>query len=825
MNFKFFTITFLLLFILIELNAQNIERWIDSNEKVPVEKIYLHLDAEYYFQNDTIWFKVYLMDSRSGQLIPGAENVYVSLLDKNSNSVFESILLCNKGETSGNIAITGLIKPGNYLLQAHTDYLMNFTHNAWFQKLLSISESPTSSKSVGKQNSTPEKLEDIFFFPEGGFLLEEITNLIAFKATNSAGFGINASGTIEDEQGNTITTFKTDFKGMGLFFLTPESGKTYSARVNELPSFHYIFEPEKENIKLQLVNHTSKEVILNIVENSGKYLNQIFYLVNMYRGEVLFYQPFKMETLNQVLKYDSQILKPGINRLVLLSNELKPISERLLFSRNTEINRLQIFTDRETYSTRSKVKLTIKNSEETMLDEISHLSVSVINKTAFRESGKSQNILSHLLIDSELNSFFEPSAEFFTDTKINSDAKLKLLMLTNGWSSYLWNSMPCKTEVLQFAQSAGIDLKGIATNNLSEKPIKNGEITLVIQKDGEVAFLTKKTNDLGEFVFPGLLFSDTATIHIQAKNEKNRRNSKIIVLPTFKKTEVVENSLKVLTQNIAAPVQLQNIKHRNYNNNEKDESEIARNRDIEKEDTNTKNDEYFRLYESADYVINIQGNDESFDNIIDFLAGKVPGVDINGDEIRIRGTNNFGTSSSPLFLVDGVPLNSNINFNLPTNIELDKRGVDNISNSDQRLVQSVKAIPLNDVDKIEILKSPQNLAVFGTTGANGVIAIFTRSGQNETSNKTAKGIIKKQIVGYASQKIFYSPKYNSHNNKKSNVDFRTTLFWNPKVITKNGISEVSFLTSDISGPQIIIIEGVTNKGKICLSEAVIEILD
>ncbi len=810
---------------MIELNAQNIESWIDSNEKVPVEKIYLHLDAEYYFQNDTIWFKVYLMDSRSGQLIPSAENVYISLLDKNGNSVFESILLCNKGEAIGNIAITQLIKPGNYLLQAYTDYLLNFSHNTWFQKPLSISESPTSSKSVGNQNRTPEKLKDIFFFPEGDFLLENITNLIAFKATNSAGFGVNASGTIEDEQGNTITTFKTDFKGMGLFFLTPESGKIYSARVNGFPSFHYIFEPEKENIKLQLVNHTSKEVILNIVGNSKKYLNQIFYLVNMYRGEVLFYQPFKMETLNQVLKYNSQILKPGINRLVLLSNELKPISERLLFSRNASINHLHIFTDKETYPTRSKVKLTIKNSEKTMLDEISNLSVSVINKTAFRESGKSQNILSFLLIDSELNSFFEPSAEYFTDTKINSDSKLKLLMLTNGWSSYLWNSMPCKTEVLPFVQSAGIDLKGTATNNLSEKPIKNGEITLVIQKDGEVAFLTKKTNELGEFVFPGLLFSDTATIHVQAKNEKNRRNSKIIVLPPFKETEISENSLKMLTQNIVAPVQLQNIKYQNYNNNEKFESEIVRNKNIEKEDTNTKNDEYFRLYESADYVINLQGNEESFNNIIDFLAGKVPGVDINGDEIRIRGTNNFGTSSSPLFLVDGVPLNSNVNFNLPTNIELDKRGVDNISDSDQRLVQSVKAIPLNDVAKIEILKSPQNLTIFGTTGANGVIAIFTRSGQKETSNKTAKGIIKKQIVGYTSQRIFYPPKYNSHNNKKSNVDIRTTLFWNPKVITKNGIAEVSFFTSDVTGPQIIIIEGVTNKGKICLGEAVIEVLD
>jgi len=47
-----------------------------------------------------------------------------------------------------------------------------------------------------------------------------------------------------------------------------------------------------------------------------------------------------------------------------------------------------------------------------------------------------------LLIDSELNGFAGPSADYFTDAGLPSEAKLGLLMLTNGWSSYFWNNVP-----------------------------------------------------------------------------------------------------------------------------------------------------------------------------------------------------------------------------------------------------------------------------------------------------------------------------------------------------------------------------------------------
>ena len=83
-----------------------------ENEKVPVEKIYLHTDKEFYFNGEIIWFKAYLTDSRSGKLIPGAENIYVSLIDDKGNQASKSILMSVNGRLPAVFCFRIHLKPG-----------------------------------------------------------------------------------------------------------------------------------------------------------------------------------------------------------------------------------------------------------------------------------------------------------------------------------------------------------------------------------------------------------------------------------------------------------------------------------------------------------------------------------------------------------------------------------------------------------------------------------------------------------------------------------------------------------------------------------------
>jgi TonB-linked SusC/RagA family outer membrane protein len=98
----------------------------------------------------------------------------------------------------------------------------------------------------------------------------------------------------------------------------------------------------------------------------------------------------------------------------------------------------------------------------------------------------------------------------------------------------------------------------------------------------------------------------------------------------------------------------------------------------------------------------------------DAMVGLVAGADISlpsGEPgstpvIRIRGVGSIGAGNSPLFVVDGYPLNSADNFN---------------------------TISPSDIQSIQVLKDAAACAIYGSRGGNGIILITTKHG---TAGKT-----------------------------------------------------------------------------------------
>ncbi len=809
------------------LNAQNIESWIEQNEKVPVEKIYLHTDREIYFTGETIWFRSYLTDSRSGRLIPGAENIYVQLINEAGKTVAEITTMSINGLVSSQMELPDSLKPGNYHLQAFTDYLLNFGSDAFFGKQLSISKPARSLRAIEsrKAQKTNPMVADVSFFPEGGMLLQGISNLVAFKAIDQNGYGTEATGSVRDESGNEIVSFKTNYKGMGLFFLTPEPGKSYHATINGFPAFRFSFDSlvRTESVKIQLVNQTSTELMVNISCNSEKLLGGHFYLVNMHRGQSVFYQTFTMENKNNLLKFKNDILKGGINQLILLDKNLNPVSELLVFSDNFNLKNLEIKTTNSANLPRSEIKLQIAKDEAD--DEILNLSLAVLHEAAIPKNGMSQNMISSLLIDSELNGFIETPADFFNNNGLDAKVKQRLLMLTNGWSSYLWNQVPATGSQLKYTQEAGLKLHGKATEVSTGQPLKNGEITLVIEKDREMAFLTQETDSEGLFSFSGLLFNDTANIVVQAKNERGKQNTAITLLPAIN-TSIHAEKVNSLNAGKEFQEELEMLKYNQMAAENayfrKLEATTSDNKSVTKSPLEL-SDGHFRIYENADQVVEIPESEAFFGNVIDFLAGKVAGLDIFDNNVTLRGTTSFDGTNAPLFLIDGVPLSSGVVSNLPAEIG-QNTGIDTKS-GENSAVEKIKAIPLGDIEKVEILKSPQNLAIFGTEGANGVIAVYTRKGKSNKASNLIKGVIEQKIAGYSSYKKFYSPKYLPETAQPEKPDFRTTLFWEPEIVLQNGFAEVSFFTSDQTGKYNVILEGISESGEICIGSNEFEVVE
>lgn len=91
----------------------------------------------------------------------------------------------------------------------------------------------------------------------------------------------------------------------------------------------------------------------------------------------------------------------------------------------------------------------------------------------------------------------------------------------------------------------------------------------------------------------------------------------------------------------------------------------------------------------------IDAQDESYasyTNIYDLIRGKVPGVQVTGNKITIRGINSINSGTDPLFVVDGVVVNT-------------------IENINPRQVKSITVLKGSDA------------AIYGSRGAGGVIMI------------------------------------------------------------------------------------------------------
>ena len=98
----------------------------------------------------------------------------------------------------------------------------------------------------------------------------------------------------------------------------------------------------------------------------------------------------------------------------------------------------------------------------------------------------------------------------------------------------------------------------------------------------------------------------------------------------------------------------------------------------------------------------------SHSNISSMLEGKVAGVQITSDgqpgadpSVRIRGIGSFG-STSPLYVIDGVPMGTTIRDFSP-----------------------------NDIETIQVLKDASAGAIYGSRAANGVVIITTKGGKKD----------------------------------------------------------------------------------------------
>ena len=779
--------------------SQQTENWLERNDPIPYRKLYLHTDRDIYFQGDSVWFKAYYLDGQTHQFISGFYSMYIDFFDKNGKTIISRVFPITDGVAEGNISIHDSLEPGNYLFRAFTDFQKSIGEETFFHKTLKISKVQSSSELTDDNSTKKQPKIDVAFLPEGGFLLAGQKNTVGLKAVDENGKGISVQGKIMDSKGDVVTLFTTKYKGMDIIHFNPLAGEIYKVRIENYPDYEYEFSHiTKDGIKIEFIGESKDNLLFRATTNSMLFQGENYYFAIMHRGTVIFYKKFVQNKKDFQITVNQSALPGGINRFILLDETLKPISERLYFSTNFDVNDVNIRLDQHTYETRSNVHLEIFD-EDVMGDESwSSLSVAVVDEKTIGENGPALNIFSWLLIDSELKGYIESPSDYFMDNEnISSEDKLNLLMLTQGWSRYLWNTIPGKSIASDFNDTEGISINGRVEKILSNKPIINGDIVLKIYNNDKYINAEGKTDKNGKFSFDSIFFTDTASVFIQARNNKGKLLTEVFLDSVFEKSPGVSKLyLPISKISTGVPVKLYRQKYYNdldLRNYILESGSILLEEVTKVGEKREKNDGHFRIYPKPRASLKVTRADLSYRNIADYLQGRVGGVLVMGDKIMIRGPGSFMPGgSTPLFLVNG--------FAVPEEIFL--------------------SIPMSDIDIVEVLKNIGEIGIFGSGGGNGVISVFTKLEVDRGNIDTySPGIISERIAGYSSFREFYSPIYTPENIDSEKPDHRITLYWNPDIVTEHGKASVSFFTSDDLSYFKVFVEGITDNGKICLGTA------
>ncbi|MCE7055008.1 TonB-dependent receptor [Algoriphagus sp. AGSA1] len=108
---------------------------------------------------------------------------------------------------------------------------------------------------------------------------------------------------------------------------------------------------------------------------------------------------------------------------------------------------------------------------------------------------------------------------------------------------------------------------------------------------------------------------------------------------------------------------------------------------------------------------------------VSLLQGRAAGVQVTsnsgapggGMSINIRGSSSLNAGNNPLYVVDGVPIETNVTSSL--------NGSENFG------LNPLAAINPADIESIEVLKDASSTAIYGSRAANGVVLITTKRGK------------------------------------------------------------------------------------------------
>ena len=847
------------------LSAQTMQDTIIANfslmERIPKEKLYLHLDKPFYGAGEKIWFKGYLVNAITHQDNAQSNFIITELINRSDSIVERKKIRRDSLGFHNAFTLPATLPAGDYYLRGYSNWMLNEDPDFFFSRNIKIGNSIDNTivssieyqqeddthytakikftsnvqavfenttikylylengkiKNKGKKKtdengwisiSLPDlkspvarRIEvefddpqyiykrtfhlpvftndfDVKFFPEGGALINIPHQNVAFKAQGADGFSKEIEGFLFNSKGDTLTNFRSEHNGMGIFTMNPVNNETYYVTVRTNDSITKRFDLpaiEPKGISIAM-SHYKQEIRYEIQKTEATEWPQKLFLLAHTRGKLAILQPINPK--RTFGKMNDSLFTEGITHFMLIDEQGNALSERLIFVPDHKPNQWQITTDQPTYGKREKVSLQIaaKDSEGNPVEGT--FSVSITDRKSIQPDSLADNILSNLLLTSDLKGYVEDPAFYFLNQDARTLRSIDYLMMTHGWRRHKMENV-LRTPSLNFTNyiEKGQTISGRIMGFFGAN-VKKGPICVLAPKYNIIA--TTEKDEKGQFIV-NTSFRDSTTFLVQARTKKGFAGVDILMDPP------------------QYPVATHKAPYFN-----------GATTFMEDYLMNTRDQYYMeggmRVYNLKEITVTAKRERPSSKSI---YTGGINTYTVEEDRLQGYGQTAFDAASR----LPSVTITNGSEIHIRNNSEPAIIVIDDIVYEDASDI--LKDIQVSDMSSISLLRGA-DAVILGPRASGGAVVITLKDPRNLPA-RPAQGIITYTPLGYSESVEFYHPTYDTPEKKNAQrSDFRSTVYWNPELrLDAEGKATIEYYTPDSTAPEDIIIEGVDKNGKVC----------
>jgi len=820
------------------------------SKEYPQEKVYLHFDNTAYYLSETLWFKGYVVTAAGNALSPLSNTLYVELISPEGNILETKKLKIEDGQCHGDIKLpTSSSFAGFYEVRAYTRFMLNWDKEYLFSRVFPVYDKPVEEglyRHIITERSPAQRVPNMrkeyeqkgnlamSFFAEGGNLVAGLKSKVAFKATGKNGESVTVSGSVYNAKGTKVAELETGYLGMGLFEFTPNSGKN-TAKV-QYDNKEYTFDLPTYLAQGYVLNidNSDEEKIDILIQKSALLKSESLGLSITCRGKLYGFEQVSIGEENAILlSFQKKLLPTGISQITLFNAAGEVLSERLTFVNHNSQMKISASMDKPSYLPFKPVNIDFELKDIRNNPIETSFSVAVHDAATTSANPYSDNILTNMLLSSEVKGYIENPGYYFESESPARKQALDLLLLTQGWSRYSWKQMTGNAPfVVKHPIEKSLVIEGSVLSLMLKKKVENVDLSIVLITDSASQRGTCLTDKDGKFNFALKDFKGNGKLILQSKIDDKRKEKNILldrnfspeiknyafaeislteyikaVLDTVINTDTLGNVQadskskftmdkknhqlgEIVVQAKKKPTALPPVK---VNIQYQVEKEIDKKRDL-------------GTWLPAD--INI-----FLDNMSKYFTWE--GDSNGGTSARYKGSKSvlFLRDDSPLLIGDINTINSDLGVgqsidNSVGNVAVGLEGVSSEHIDEQRTVMPL----LDEIESVSIVEDYASIMrIFPrVTDATKTVLVIMHLKKNY--QKEVIGIRNTYFDGYAYVKEFFSPRYDRAL-LPDETDYRRTLYWNPDVKTgKDGKATISFYNNSSCKNMNVSAETVTEKG-------------